>query len=93
MISDINMDALDLKREDERTYIKKKLNVFTCSKCDMICAETIPLPDGTFFANDAERRRKTQTKRIYCLSCDEEYSEARKNYGLIKHWLCCWLLC
>jgi len=103
MISDINLDKLDLKREDERTYIKKKLDVFMCDKCNMICAQTIPIPDGpnwfsdesknTKFANDAERRRKTQTKRIYCISCDEEYSEARKSYGLIKHWLCCWLLC
>ena len=96
------MDTLDLKRENERTYIKKKLDIFMCDKCDMICTQTIPIPDGTFFANDAERRRKTplnlpanlkKTKRIYCISCDEEYSNARKNYGLIKHWLCCWLLC
>lgn len=112
MISDINMDTLDLKRENERTYIKKKLDIFMCDKCDMICTQTIPIPDdpnwfsdeskNTKFANDVERRRKTplnlqanlkKTKRIYCISCDEEYSNARKNYGLIKHWLCCWLLC
>ena len=89
----IDLDKLDMKRETERTYIKKKLNVFICSKCDMICAESVALPDGMFFKDDAERRRKTETKRIYCISCDEEYSDARKNYGLIKHWLCCWLLC
>ena len=77
----------------EKTYIKKRMNLFMCVKCDMICAETIPIPDGTFFVNEQERRKKTQTQRIYCLACDEEYSNARRKYGLIKHWLCCCFLC
>jgi cytochrome c-type biogenesis protein CcmH/NrfF len=86
----IDLDKLDMKRENERTYIKKKLNVFMCSKCDMICAETRALPDGMFFKDDAERRRKTETKRIYCISCDEESIRRDK---LMKHWLCCFLGC
>jgi hypothetical protein len=77
----------------EKTYIKKRMNLFMCVKCDMICAESIPIPDKTFFVNEEERRKKTQTQRVYCLACDEEYSNARKRYGLIKHWLCCCFLC
>ena len=86
----------------EKTYIKKKMNLFMCVKCDMICAESIPIPEGTFFVNDEEptlladksaTKTKTQSQRIYCLACDEEYSDARKRYGLIKHWLCCCFLC
>ena len=92
----------------EKTYIKKRMNLFMCVKCDMICAESIPIPDGTtLFANKLETKKfaneqeptlladksatktKTQTQRIYCISCDEEYSNARRKYGLIKHWLCC----
>ena len=83
---------------DENTYIRKKMNFFMCSKCDMICAETVPLPDGTFFKDDTDssfcdnnhkKTQKLQAKRIYCVACDDEYTDARRNYGLIKHWLCC----
>ena len=104
----IGLDKLRLTRPEnelitEKTYIKKRMNLFMCVKCDMICAESIPIPEGsTLFADksetkkfvyEEERRKKTQTQRVYCLACDEEYSNARKRYGLIKHWLCCWLLC
>ena len=102
----IGLDKLRMRPENEliteKTYIKKRMNLFMCVKCDMICAETTPIPDdSTLFANkletkkfvnDEERRKKTQTQRVYCLACDEEYSDARKRYGLIKHWLCCCLL-
>jgi hypothetical protein len=81
----------------EKTYIKKRMNLFMCVKCDMICAETTPMPDPLFtnkletkkFVNEQERRKKTQKQRVYCIACDEEYSQARRKYGLIKHWLCC----
>lgn len=104
----IGLDKLRLTRPEnelitEKTYIKKKMNLFMCVKCDMICAESIPIPDGSTlfadksetkkFVNEEERRKKTQSQRIYCLACDEEYSNARKRYGLIKHWLCCCFWC
>ena len=102
----IGLDKLRLTRPEnelitEKTYIKKRMNLFMCVKCDMICAESIPMPDPLFtnkletkkFVNEEERRKKTQTQRVYCLACDEEYSNARKRYGLIKHWLCCCFLC
>jgi hypothetical protein len=104
----IGLDKLRLTRPEnelitEKTYIKKRMNLFMCVKCDMICAESIPIPEGSTlfadksetkkFVNEEERRKKTQTQRVYCLACDEEYSNARKRYGLIKHWLCCCFWC
>jgi len=87
---------------DENTYIsscfsdnqkKTRMNFFMCSKCDMICAETIPLPDSSFCEYNHKKTQKLQAKRIYCIACDDEYTEARRNYGLIKHWLCCAFPC
>jgi hypothetical protein len=104
----IGLDKLRLTRPEnelitEKTYIKKRMNLFMCVKCDMICAESIPIPEGSTlfadksetkkFVNEEERRKKTQTQRVYCLACDEKYSDARRKYDLIKHWLCCCFLC
>lgn len=51
----LNFNTPENQLITEKTYIKKRMNLFLCVKCDMICAESIP--EGK--------------QRVYCLACDE----------------------
>ena len=67
----------------EKTYIKKRMNLFMCVKCDMICAETTPMPDPLFtnplFADKSETKNETKRDESDPTPSEEERQELEQD--------------